>query len=501
MKKIKLILATLVVVLATVFSGGKALAYDITVDGDDASNFNSYQIFTGTLGEDGALGQVEWGNGITKEGQDALTAKYGVSTAAELAEKMAKFTADETAEFAKEAGKYPGTAGALTGLSAGYYLVKNKTVGSNGTYSNYIMEVVKDVTVSPKTGVPTVEKKVDDKDDSTTAEDATVWEDSADYDINDEVPFQLTATLPENIATYNQYYLEFADTLSAGLTYNANSLHIFAVNGSEEKEITGFFYAKESAGNLKIAISDLKGIDNIGYATINKDTKIVVRYSATLNENAEIGAKGNPNTVKLVFSNNPNNSGDGKTTPETPDQPDKPKEDEPDKPDDTNETPEDKVIVFTYQSVVNKTDEKGNELKGAGFTLSKKLADGSWKVVEKIVAGEQTTFTFKGIDAGAYKLEETDVPAGYNKAADIEFTITATHSQGAEPELLTLTSSNNKVEADKTSGKLTTKVENKKGSILPSTGSVGTTMLYVVGTMLVLGAGVLLITKKRMDVK
>lgn len=495
MKRLKLILATVVAVFAT-FVGGKALAYDITVNNGGSGTYESYQIFTGDLSES-TLSNVKWGNGITVAGQTALQNKYNATSAAELAEKLSEFSTSEAEAFAKEAAKYLQNPGTLTGLAAGYYLVQNKTVGENEAYTNYILEVVKNVTVTPKTDVPTVEKKVKDTNDTTGV--TSDWQDSADHDINDKVPFQLTATLPENYASYNSYYLNFSDELSAGLTYN-NDVEVYVVNGETETKVTNYFYRNEANGQLAVAIQDLKQIAVDGTATITKDSKIVVRYSATLNEKAVIGSKGNPNTVKLIYSNNPNNSGDGNQTPGTP--PTTPPT-PPTPPTETGKTPKDTVIVFTYKTVVNKVDQNNKALAGAAFALYK-IVNGQEKLVKEYQAGSATSFEFTGLDDGDYVLKETKTPAGYNSIADVTFTVTAEHDILSDnPALTSLSGTAASGEltftADKTAGSLTTEVTNKKGSILPSTGSVGTTMLYIAGAILVLGAGILLITKKRME--
>lgn len=376
------------------------------------------------------------------------------------------FTASQAEEFAKEAGKYLRNAGGLTGLAAGYYLVQNKTVGDHEAYTNYILKVVKNVTVEPKTSVPSIEKKVKDTNDTTGK--TTDWQDSADYDINDDVPFQLTATLPNNFATYDKYYLEFADTLSLGLTYNKDA-KVFLVNGSDETDVTSSFTIAEDGSSFKI--NDLKSISGV-----TASSKIVVRYTAKLNSNAVIGSAGNPNTVKLIYSNNPNATGTGETTPDT-------------------------VVVFTYKVVVNKVKEdKKTPLEGAGFTLYKKDSSGNWNAVGNEITGV-TTFTFSGLDDGDYKLSETTVPDGYNKASDVEFTVTAKHDEDSDAPKLTELKGTGSLEftSNTTDGSLTTNVVNKKGSVLPSTGGMGTTILYVIGSILVLVAAILLITKKRMD--
>lgn len=429
MKRLKLILATIVAVFAA-FTGGKALAYDITVNNGGNGTYESYQIFTGDLSGD-TLSNIKWGTGISTEGQTALQNKYSATSAEKLAEKLATFSTGEAEAFAKEAAKYLQNPGALTSLVAGYYLVQNKTVGTNEAYTNYILKVIKNVTVTPKTDVPTVVKKVKDTNDTTGV--TSDWQDSADHDINDKVPFQLTATLPANYDSYNSYYLNFSDELSAGLTFN-NDVEVYVVNGETETKVTNYFYRNEVNSQLTVAIQDLKQIAVDGTATITKDSKIVVRYSATLNKDAVIGSKGNPNTVELIYSNNPNNSGDGSQKPNTP--PTTP----PTPPTETGKTPKDTVIVFTYKTVVNKVDQDKQPLTGAEFTLSKKMKDGSLKEVAVVKNDAGTQFSFKGLDAGDYVLKETKTPAGYNTIKDITFTVEAGHETESDaPKLTNLT--------------------------------------------------------------
>lgn len=490
MKKLKLIFATLLSVLFA-FTGGKAFAddstYTLTLDGTTTGHtYEVYQIFAGDVSSDGTtLSNITWGSGVT-----SFTFN-GSSDAATIAESLDGTTDDSSTaqSFATTAAANLGTATAtvsstastttISGLAAGYYLVKdadNSQSGENSSYTRFILKVVGDATAELKSDVPSVVKKVQDTNDTTG--ETSDWQDSADYDINDSVPFQLTATLPSNLDDYTEYYLEFSDTLSDGLTYNGDA-KVYLVNGDDKTDVTSSFTIADGGSSFKI--NNLKSLDGV-----TSSTKVVVEYTATLNENAVIGSEGNPNTVKLIYSNNPNYTGSGETSP-------------------TGETPEDTVIVFTYKVVVNKVKEDGTSpLEGAGFTLYKKDSSGKWNEVETISAGDTTTFTFSGLDDGDYKLVETTVPDGYNKASDVEFTISASHSEEAdEPKLISL--SVDQTSADFTSsttdGSLTTDVVNKKGSVLPSTGGMGTTILYVVGTILVLAAGILLVTKKRMDAK
>ncbi len=497
MKNFKLIFAILLAALFT-FVGGKAFAdttYSLTISGtSEGHTYEAYQIFSGDLSSDGTtLSNIAWGSGVTAFTYDNAT------DAATIAEKISgeKYDSTTAKAFAKLAGANVTTASGsatssagstvISGLAPGYYLVKDKDESQNGknaAYTRFILQVVGDATAQLKNDTPTVQKKVKDTND--TAGTTTDWQDSADYDIGDTIPFQLKATLPAHISEYDHYYVEFTDTLSAGLTFD--KITKVTADGTT---LTSDQYTVTTTSNsdgtttLSVIITDVKAV-----ATITKDDDIVVEYNATLNSKAVIGSDGNPNKVKLTYSNNPNNTGDGTS-----------------KPGDTGETPEDTVIVFTYKVVVNKVKEDGTSpLEGAGFTLYKKDSSGKWNEVETISAGDTTTFTFSGLDDGDYKLVETTVPDGYNKASDVEFTVTAKHDEDSETPKLTeltgdVTTGSLEFTSSTTDGSLTTDVVNKKGSVLPSTGGMGTTILYVVGTILVLAAGILLVTKKRMDAK
>ena len=303
--------------------------------------------------------------------------------------------------------------------------------------------------------------------------------------------------MPSNIDSYSTYKYVFTDTMSKGLTYTAST--------DEKKSFTVTLYtSNEDETGIDItnhfteAIADYEGLDleydggkvitwtcdnlkGIG-VTLAKDTKVVVTYSAKLNKDAVIGSAGNPNTVNLTYSNNPNQGGDG----------------------DTGKTPDDKNIVFTYKTVVNKVDQDKKSLAGAAFKLEKKQSDGTYKTVNELKAGEETKFEFTGLDDGDYKLTETTTPAGYNTIAPIKFTISAEHSTTAdEPSLTTLSGDATSGEAtftpDTTNGSLTTDVVNQKGSTLPSTGGRGTTMIYIIGAALVVTAGVVLVMRKKMN--
>ncbi|WP_443595870.1 SpaH/EbpB family LPXTG-anchored major pilin [Agathobacter sp.] len=447
--------------------------------------YEAYQILSGDLSADKTnLSNIKWGDGITKEGQTALG-----GDAAKYAEKLAGYDNNSTelkaqaqiigANLASASGsvKVDDKNNVISNLKPGYYLIKDKDNSLQGqeSYTEFILHITDDVVADVKADVPSVQKKVKDTNDTTGK--TTDWQDSADYDIGDDVPFQLTAKLANNIESYKTYSLEFDDTLSTGLTYNND-----AVIKLGDKDVTSNFTANYKDNKLTFTCDNI-----LAFGAKNSD-KIVVEYTAKLNESAVIGAAGNPNKVKLVFSNNPNNGGEG----------------------DKGETPEDKVIVFTYKLTVNKVDKDKKPLAGAEFSLFKKVkVDGKEELqlveVKKILStnAEGTVFGFTGLDDGTYVLRETKTPDGYNSIEDQTFTISAKHDVNSEdPKLTALTGGvasgsiiNLGVTLEK--GELSTDVVNNKGSVLPSTGGAGRVAIYVIGAILVVGGGIVLVTKKR----
>lgn len=478
-KVISLILSMAMVLSLTVLSFADT-TYSITINNDSKEdhNYQVYQIFTGDLSDKGVLSNIQWGSGVTSAGQIALG--NAAAKAETLTDANVKDFAEELvdnkyltnpASLTKNGNEY-----SISGLAPGYYLVKdedNSLAGKDDSYTSYIVKVVKDVNMAPKSSQPTVQKKVKDTNDS-VADSTTDWQDSADYDIGDNVPFQLKATLPKNVTAYDTYKVVFHDTLSQGLTYNND-----AVVKIGDNIVTGSFTQSYEGTTLTFSCDDVKALG------AGNESVITIEYTAKLNEKAKFGAEGNPNEVYLEYSNNPNHSGTGNN--------------------ETGETPKDKVIVFTYKTIVNKTDGT-NPLPGAEFTLSKKMADGTLKEIAVVKNTEGTTFTFEGLDDGDYVLKETKTPTGYNSIADIKFTVTAEHVVLADNPSLTSLSGNVTTgeitfTADATAGSLETTVVNKSGATLPETGGIGTTIFYVVGAVLVIGAGVLFVTKRRMSTR
>ena len=500
-RKLAGILLAMVMALALALPAFAEETYTITIKNATAGHtYEAYQIFAGDLSE-GTLSNIAWGSGVSEAGKTALgEAKAKAETLKNEADAKAFATAvaPYLATVAGSANTLTDGKYVISGLAAGYYLVKDQDstlTGDNDSYTNYILKVVSNVDVTPKSSVPTVEKKVKDTNDS-VANSTTGWQDSADHDINDVIDYQLTATLADNVSTYaGPYKLVFTDTISKGLTYQSITSVKIQYNGGEivipvaTEGTNGYTVATApyagtettyAGGNvLTITIDNLKAFLPEGTsATVLDSAKVVVEYKAQLNSNAVIGSAGNPNKVDLEYSNNPNVTEGGET----------------------GKTPEDTVIVFTYKVVANKVDGETNQpLTGAGFTLYKKNASGNYVAVgEELTGGEMTTFTWTGLDDGDYKISETTTPDGYNTAADIEFTITAAHDVLSDNPTLTSLSGDT-FTGDVSTGAVSADIENNKGSTLPETGGIGTTIFYVVGSILVLAAVVLLITKKRMS--
>lgn len=498
MKKLASIVLAIVTVLAmSIVTWAEGTTYSITINNSaEGHTYEAYQIFTGNLSGT-TLSNIVWGSGVSEAGQTALgdaTAKAETLKTEADAKAFAKEVAPYLTTAAGSASTVTGGKYVISGLAAGYYLVKDQDgslTGDHDSYTEYIIKVVENTTADPKSDVPVVQKKVKDINDSTDNA-LTNWQDSADYDIGDSVPFQLKATLADNVSSYTTYKVVFHDTQSKGLTYK-NDAKVY-IDGTETNGFTVTATVNaDGTTTLTVSCDDVKALG------ARNSSVITVEYTATLNENAVLGSAGNPNEVYLGYSNNPNKSETGNN--------------------ETGNTPKDVVIVFTYKTVISKVTKnpdydpevEGSKeyipLTGAEFTLEKynKETD-EWKLITAVKNNEGTTFTFTGLDDGNYRLTETTTPAGYNSIDPIEFTVTAEHEVLSDNPALTSLSGNattgkltftpNTIE-----GSLSADVVNMSGSTLPETGGIGTTIFYVIGSILVLGAAILLITKKRMNAR
>lgn len=498
----------------TVMAAEDTYTISITEAGSVAHTYNVYQIFAGTYSETEVngvkteiLADIKWGsnvdaqkgitvNGVTyKEAQDFAEYLQGLKDAdleairndiyASLVNKTTPvdvIVSDTTKTVKSDK------------LPAGYYFLEDVTEADaiqNDTYSSYIIQVLGNVTVAAKSGTVTSTKKVDDVNDSTGVKEEN--QDTADYDIGDIVPFTLTGTIPSNYDKYETYKYAFHDKMDAGLTFKG--VDSISVDGVEITE--GFTVVTNPADGctFDIVFDDMKTV-----SAVKANSTITVKYSAELNENCVRGEQGNLNTSWITYSNNPNAEGEGKT-------------------------PDDNTIVFTYEVVVNKVDQDSNPLSGAEFEISKfNFATKTFEKCDVVVNTDGDQFTVDGIDDGVYMLVETVAPTGYNKLEDaFYFVVDAKHAfngfidETQRNEILSLDAyeavwndtnfasvkkENNvtiQFTANKEDGIVSTDVVNKSGSLLPSTGGIGTTVFYVFGGVCVLGGGALLFTKKRMS--
>lgn len=519
--------------------------YTITItkpEGDIDRTYEAYQIFKGNPSGN-TLSDIEWGTGI--DGAKFLTelkknSDYASCTDAKtVAEKLASFTEnpDKAVAFAKLAGnslttaKFPSSSGQITVPAAGYYLLKDVTDVTHDALSLNILEVVNNVTVNPKADHPTVDKKIGtDISSGVAANEAT---------IGDKVPFVIKSNVPQ-MQGYTKYFFVLNDSMSAGLTNNKDvAIKIGTTTlATDAYEVT----YDDKANTMKIVIKDFF---NQYKNRVGED--IVVTYSATLNEKADLTQAGNKNTVKLTYSNNPNVDYEGVNEPEGTDP--------------VGETPEHVTVTYSTQLQLTKVDGKDkSKLEGVEFQITgtsiktavskgdyfkqdaagtyyqlkdgtftetapnteteskyvsnsvkyKKVEDATEKTnMQKVTAsgttGTDGVITFGGLGEGTYFITELKTKDGYNLltapiTVKIDAKIDAT-SGTTSCEWTAKVNGNKTNVFDTKENMVKLTVENNKGSDLPITGGIGTTIFYVIGGLLVCGAVVMAITKKKLSVE
>ena len=523
MKHVKKLVALAIAMIMMLAMSATTFAATVTVEDDGILNdhaFTAYQVFSGRE-EGGVLSDVQWGSGIDSVGfLAALKADttYGYlftdcTDAAEVAKVLGE-NKNNTAlangvaklAYANKTGTGTPLTSGKNELEGGYYLVVDTTtnVGDGGAYNTALLQVVGNINITVKTDAPTVEKKVLENNKYNQDDGyGTSYNDVADYNMGDAVPFHLIGSVPD-MSHYDTYKYIFHDTLSAGLTLNEASIKVYVASdkaGTDKTEITDWTKAVNGQ-SFTVSFTDLKTVSGV-----SKGKYIIVEYTATLNQNAVVGLDGNPNTVELEYSNKPDQSGSGDTG-------------------NTGKTPEDKVIVFTYELDTTKVDGQDNTKKLSGAEFKLHNAANKWVIVDSTnnkVTGwanteaEGSTLTsdanglFKviGLDDGTYYLKETKAPAGYNLlSSEITVVIKATTINGQTwtDEQASSALTNLAVTADRIEGTGNTPtgiagitIANNTGTTLPETGGIGTTIFYVIGSVLVLAAAILLITKKRMS--
>ena len=402
----------------------------------------------------------------TKEQKQARVAKFAQAALAYA--KDSKHIINP--EHSQEAKKKEGTNDVevkFENLPLGYYLVDSSVgvlCGLNTTSPN--------ASIEEKNGVPSVEKTVR----STKNEE---YGKSNSVNIGDPVYFKTTITAQPGAQNYVLH-----DTMSEGLTLNGNSIKLTFKNETDELDPGNYTIKKEKSEITDSCTFEIEFTEAF-CKTLTKDDKIFVTYEATLNENADIGKdvdqKNNKNTARLEY-------GDNKRV-------------------------ESSTNTYTYSVPVFKFTGTDKPLAGAKFILSDnkegenfyhfiklEVADGYevYKIVksadtqgnvDSIITSDIGKFKVLGLKQGVHYLTEVHAPDGYNQLKEpIKIVIAEDGSITYGSEASTsLTTMNDNI-----------KIENKSGSLLPFTGGIGTKLFYIFGGILVVGSGVVLITKKRM---
>lgn len=396
----------------------------------------------------------------------------------------------------------------------GYYLFVSDGLKADkpNTGTSPIFAIVggEPVTVTEKTSIPTVEKKVlnDSKVKDANITDQTGWEDYADSQIGQKVNYKLTGTIADNYATYDSYAYKFTDTLSQGLTYAKGSLEVYALNNESYTKIDQNSYtvvepAEDNNNTLTVSFND-KGLKSATAANesdllnIDAKTQIVVFYKAELNSKASYEAPGNKNEVYLEYSNNPMAEGTGKSEIDV-------------------------VTDHVFRLDVTKTDkDTGIALTGknlqAGFKVKvirgdEGTLDNKWLGENGEIVEESQAYEFKtqlddgkvyipGLDTGTYQITETTTPTGYNTVAPFEITVTPSYKNNGELDTLTVSSNNKEMTVikDANGATIPLTIKNKKGSGLPLTGLNGVTFTWIAGgAVLCIGVAHLIRSRKQAE--
>lgn len=497
-------------------------------DNSSTVTYDGYQIFKANVTEtNGTKSEtnVAWANDTVKKNVEELikeTTKgsYAGKTASDAAnfivEHITNTTSDtrvDAASFANQLAKAVDGATAKTtltpgtsqSLAEGYWLFvttptttdsKQNSVGTAPIFT--VVGGTTAVTVTEKTSVPTVDKKIVDGADATSVSDA---------EAGAEVKYRLTGTVADNVNTYDKYQYKFSDVLGTGLIADTSSV----VVKIGDKTVNSGSYTTNydtKTNTLSVSFADLKGAqDSSGAAiTIDGSSSVTVEYTAKLDSTkAVLGGTGNDNTVSLTYSNNPHSTGIGTTTPKS-------------------------AKLFTYKLTLHKVDRTTEaNLSGAKFTVKNSKnkyvqSDGTLgDTAYEFTTDTDGNINVSGLDADTYTVHEITAPSGYDTVADFTFQINPTYDQDKQTltgleNVLTATdsviagdsdgnTSDNVLTgkganaADATSGTVKITVGDTKRFTMPLTGMDGVTFTWIAGgAVLVIGlANIIRMRKQSSD--
>jgi len=399
--------------------------------------------------------------------KDGVTIGSDSPEAAELAKEAVAFAkANSIPVVATLSSSEP----SKEGLTLGYYVV-DSTLGTLCSLTT----TAKEVNITEKNEEPTNEKEVEEDSNP------NVYGPVDDADIGQVVNFKSTVTL-----TKGSENVVFHDKMTSGLTPDLTNIKVYT-DADMTQELGSGNYAVDSAPSDKDTFDITFTQDYLN--TLTEKVTVYVKYSATVNSGAVIGGEGNDNTSHLSYGDDTDT--ESKTTP-----PSKTK---------TytwsfdifkfykNAANEEVRLAGAKFVLLNKDKNKvativNGKLTGWSETLPanpENAEENEWPEYTVLTTNDAANLVIEGLDADTYYLREVAAPAGYNKVDDTEVKIEPKTTTTGTAKTMTL-------------DPVTARVENKSGALLPSTGGMGTTIFYVVGSVLLVGAAVLLITKKRM---
>ena len=516
MKKTKKLIALVIAMVMVLAMGATAFAADdadptgsievtnpTTDPNADTTTYEAYRIFDmttdGKTDEDGKYTAVaytinEYWAGFFADGKPG--AKYIVDTdptpgknlnpiTIEGKTKYINITDANVADFAKEAFDYAqknniaatdtqtvnkvATSVKFENLALGYYMVYPKGASvRSGDYTSIVSITNTDPNgqIAQKAKWPGVEKEADD----------------ISTEVGQKVTYTLKSNVPDTTGYNKKYEMTFADKTSDGLTFDGVDTITVKIGTATLVKGTDYTVSTDTA-DFSVTIDMLKGEEGQKIAKYTYNDTITITYTATVNEDAV--TKVDENHATLTYNNDPKDENSKDTTPPV------------------------EVKTYSAKVLIEKVDgaDSSKKLEGAKFVLRVgklgtadgdkheedievgkyyKVDDSGVSWVDKdsatvVITDKNGEASFDGLEDGTYELIEVEAPSGYNLVTEpIEVTI------AGNP-------------ADTTTLQVTATVENNSGTQLPSTGGIGTTIFYVIGAILVIGAGVLLVTRRRMN--